>query len=90
MGEEYGKEEGIPIKKFLPRWDLYGRSAGFRRNKEMGDYADGLIALWDGTSHGTKQMIEYMRGLGKKVFVFKWTEDDRDTEMLERATGMQG
>lgn len=39
----------------------------------MGDYADYLIAFWDGKSSGTKDMINYMQQLGKngKVVLFK-------------------
>ena len=35
----------------------------------MGDYADSLIAFWDGKSPGTKDMIEYMRKQNKYVEV---------------------
>ena len=40
---------------------------------EMGDYADYLIAFWDGQSRGTNQMINYMRRIGKhgKVIEFE-------------------
>jgi len=33
----------------------------------MGDIADSLIAFWDGKSPGTKDMIEYMKKLGKST-----------------------
>ena len=35
----------------------------------MGDFADILLAIWDGKSRGTKQMIDYMKSLGKPVHV---------------------
>lgn len=40
----------------------------------MGDYADELIAFWDGKSTGTKDMIEYMQKLKKpvEVIIFKF------------------
>lgn len=60
LGERYAKERGYPIKYFPANWKLYGGQAGYIRNKQMGDYADALIAFWDGCSHGTKHMIEYM------------------------------
>src|SRR5690242_7305650 len=54
LGEQYAKENGYPIKQFLPDWDKYGRLAGPLRNEEMARYADALIAFWDNKSTGTK------------------------------------
>jgi len=69
MGEKYALERGHRMKCFPPQWKLHGKKAGVFRNKDMGDYADSLIAFWDGKSKGTKNMIEYMRKLKKKVQV---------------------
>ena len=49
----------------------YNRRAGLQRNEEMGNYADALVAIWDQESPGTLHMINYMKKLGKKVFVYK-------------------
>jgi hypothetical protein len=35
----------------------------------MADYADALIAIWDGKSRGTKHMVETARYRGMKVFI---------------------
>lgn len=72
LGRRFGEEYLIPVKSFPADWDLYQRKAGWMRNKEMGDYADQLIALWDGESRGTKHMIEYMKYLKKPVTI--WTK----------------
>lgn len=71
LGERYGKDYGMPVKQFLPDWDKHGKRAGFLRNEEMANYADGLIAIWDGESRGTAHMIKTMEALGKPVFVYK-------------------
>ena len=63
------KKKGTVVHKFPANWDMYGRSAGHRRNREMGDYSDALLAFWDGKSPGTKGMIEYMRKLQKPTYV---------------------
>ena len=68
LGEKYAKENNIKIKQFIPDWSQ-GKSAGFVRNKVMGDYSHALIALWDGESRGTKHMIDYAKKIGLKVFV---------------------
>jgi len=69
LGEEYADNNGIPIKPFEPDWTKYGKRAGFIRNADMGNYAQGLIALWDGKSRGTKHMIDYATKKELKVYV---------------------
>lgn len=71
MGERYAKEKGYSIKQFPPDWSK-GKSAGFRRNEEMGRYADALIAFWDGNSKGTQHMINFAKKLGLKVKIHKF------------------
>lgn len=46
------------------------KQAGYLRNEQMADGAEGLIAVWDGRSPGTGQMIEVAKRKGLKVFVF--------------------
>lgn len=69
LGELWAKRNGLPVRRFPADWDRYGKSAGYRRNEEMGRYADALVACWDGVSRGTKHMIDFMRRLGKPVHV---------------------
>ncbi len=63
---------GCPSKPFPANWNLYKRSAGPRRNKEMAEYAEALIAIWDGESKGTANMISQAKELGLKVFVYTY------------------
>ena len=67
LGERYAKEKGYPIKLFPADWDKYGSSAGPIRNKQMAEYADALIAFWDGKSKGTKNMIELANKYALKI-----------------------
>jgi len=69
LGERWAKEHGIPIKRFLPNWEKYGKKAGPLRNKLMSLYADALIAVYDGESKGTKNMIETANKRGLQVYV---------------------
>ena len=57
LGENYAAKHNIPVKKFPADWSL-GKSAGYLRNLDMGNYGDALIAFWDGQSKGTKHMID--------------------------------
>lgn len=74
LGEEFAEEHCYDVTRFIPDWDRLGKKAGFVRNSEMGDYADALIAIWDGKSKGTKHMIDYMEKLNKKVFIYYATK----------------
>lgn len=65
----YQFEGIVPVKVFLADWGKHGKAAGPLRNAEMAKYADALIAIWDGNSRGTKNMIHEMEKLGKKVFI---------------------
>ena len=54
----YAKTHNIKLKEFLPEYERYGRSAPLKRNLQIIDYADEVIAFWDGMSHGTRFVIE--------------------------------
>lgn len=63
---------GYVVKEFPADWAKNGKAAGYIRNAEMADYADYLVAFWDGNSRGTKNMIEVAKRKGLKVKVFKY------------------
>ncbi len=69
MGWHYGYAMNIPVKEYPANWDKYGKRAGYVRNADMAEYADALIAIWDGVSKGTKHMIDIMEKLNKPVYV---------------------
>jgi hypothetical protein len=69
MGERYAAEKGIPLKVFPADWNAHGKAAGPIRNEQMALYADALVAFWDGSSKGTKSMIDLARKNGLKVRV---------------------
>lgn len=76
-GERWAKENNVPIKQFKAKWSMFGKRAGPLRNKEMAQYADAVIAIWDLQSRGTRNMIEEMAVLGKEVFLCPvWNEID--------------
>lgn len=72
LGEKYAEEKGYPIKSFPADWDTHGKSAGYIRNKEMAEYADSLIAFWDGESRGTRHMIALAKKEGLKIRIIKY------------------
>lgn len=66
----YAAAKGIEFVEYPAEWDKYGKRAGFLRNYVMVGAADAVIAVWDGSSPGTKHSIEYARSRGKQVFVY--------------------
>lgn len=70
FGEQWARSKMIPIKRFPADWHQYGKSAGPRRNEQMACYADALIAVWDGQSRGTSDMIRRAREHGLDTYVF--------------------
>jgi hypothetical protein len=69
LAVRYAAENGLPLDPYPARWSELGRSAGYKRNVQMARNADGLIALWDGQSPGTRHMIEVAKARGLQVFV---------------------
>jgi Protein of unknown function (DUF2493). len=73
-GEAWAEHHGVPVERFPADWDEHGKSAGPIRNQEMADYADAVVAIWDGKSSGTHNMIRTGReDLGDdRVFVYEY------------------
>lgn len=70
---EYAQAHGIKLTEFLPDYTHYGRGAPLNRNLEIIAYADVVLAFWDGTSRGTKYVIDNCRkqGVPIRVFLYK-------------------
>ena len=68
---EYAVSNGIKLTEFLPEYEKYGRSAPLKRNITIIENADLVLAFWDGTSRGTKFVLDNCksRGIPVKVFV---------------------
>ncbi len=74
LGLLWARKNNIPVAEFPAGWRSkdgeFNKRAGFERNERMAQYADALLALWDGQSSGTKDMIERARKHGLDVHVF--------------------
>ena len=73
LGIRLAKELNIQCKLFPANWTAYGKSAGYKRNVEMADNADALVAFWDGKSKGTMHMINIAKERKLIYTVFKYT-----------------
>lgn len=68
-GETWAICNKIPVKHFAAEWELYGKSAGHRRNWDMAHYADAL-AIFPG-GKGTKHMFEAATKVKLEIFDFR-------------------
>lgn len=71
LGEQYARASGLAIKVFPAAWGKHGRAAGPIRNAQMAEYADQLIAVWDGKSPGTKNMIDLAKKSQLVIYVHR-------------------
>lgn len=105
LGEKWARSNNIPVKEFPAYWDdlsfpdaiikvnRYGKEydarAGKRRNFWMAEYADALIALWNGKSPGTRNMIEHAERRRLQKYVYRIDRDenlDHEAVKLYRET----
>ena len=68
---EYALAHGIKLTEFLPDYDKYGRSAPLKRNITIIENADIVLAFWDGTSRGTKFVIDSCEKMGVSVEIIR-------------------
>ena len=56
--KNYALAHGLKLTEFLPEYGRYGRGAPLQRNITIIEYADIVLAFWDGRSRGTKYVID--------------------------------
>lgn len=74
MAVEWAKQEEIPWTVYPAKWKKYRamgmvKRAGIDRNQQMSEVGEALIAVWDGQSTGTKDMIDRATRKGLPVYV---------------------
>ena len=69
--KEYANLKGFKLKEFLPKYNIEGKSAPLVRNLRIIEYADEVIAFWDGVSKGTNFVINNCKKRGKKITVYR-------------------
>lgn len=73
LAREYAIKHDLKKTEYLPAYDLYGKSAPLKRNIEIINASDMIIAFWDEKSRGTKFVIDNCEKMGKKykVIIYK-------------------
>ena len=67
LGKLWAEEHSIEVLSFPARWDVFGKSAGYRRNEAMAHLADAAIVVHNG-SPGSRHMVEIAKKFGLKLY----------------------
>lgn len=71
LGEAWARRNFVLAELYPADWDSFGKRAGFVRNQRMAENAEALIAIWDGRSRGTKDMIARAVKNGLRVYIHR-------------------
>ncbi|MGN1000101.1 MAG: hypothetical protein ACI4PO_11160 [Faecousia sp.] len=70
----YALSHGIPICEFYPDYRRFGRGTPLKRNLQIIERADAVLAFWDGNSRGTKFVIDRCVDCGIPLTVIRLEE----------------
>lgn len=75
LAKRFAKKHSYNYLEFPADWDKYGKSAGYRRNIDIVNNSDIVIAFWDGESKGTKHTIDLANKVCKRCYVYtEWSK----------------
>lgn len=95
LGKKYADEHNIPTKIFPAIWHpdgeggSYDRAAGMKRNVDIVNEADAILAFWDGDSTGTIHGIN-LSILKRKFIRVVYTDLPKKKEDSKDIHGFQG
>jgi len=69
LAKQFAEEWHIEYVEFPAEWNKYGKAAGFRRNHDIVNACDTVLAFWDGKSRGTKHSLDLARDAKKPTFL---------------------
>lgn len=69
--KQYAQKKSLRYIEFLPEYNVFGKAAPLIRNDKIIDYADIVIAIWDGKSKGTKYVIDQCIKLHKQIEIHR-------------------
>lgn len=82
--KNYAEEKKYKYTELLPDYKKYGRVAPLKRNDEIIDYADIVVAIWDGKSKGTKYAIDKCNKIAKSLIVYYVVCEETGCVNIER------
>jgi len=90
LATQWASDYGVPYLVFPALWRdpetlAFDRGAGFRRNRLIVEYADHVIAFWDGVSGGTQNSIDIAKELNKPVTIISFESVEKGTVSEEES-----
>ena len=75
--KKYAQDHHIKLTEFLPEYHKYKKGAPLKRNLQIIEYADMVIAFWNGKSKGTKYVIDHCKEQNKKIVIYQIDEEEK-------------
>ncbi len=70
LAQVYAREFAIPILIFYPDWKQYGKAAGPKRNQQIVDNCDIVVAFPVGDARGTNDTLNKAHKVNRKTYIF--------------------
>lgn len=81
LGKRWAERHSIPVEGYPADWAMHDRAAGPIRNREMAINADALLLIWDGTSKGSRSMLNEARK--HKLLIYQEIISEKDKKIEE-------
>lgn len=69
LAEKFADTHNLSKIIIKPQYNLYGKAAPIKRNKELVQLADKVLVIWDGISRGTAFTVNYAKKMNKDMNV---------------------
>jgi len=82
LAERYAKEHNLPLKVFPADWNRFGKSAGYKRNRQMHEFIAqfknrGCVCFWDGQSRGTAHNFELCKEFNNPLRIKRFKAESK-------------
>jgi D-arabinose 1-dehydrogenase-like Zn-dependent alcohol dehydrogenase len=67
IARQVAKTKGLKVTVYRANWSEYKKAAGPIRNRQMASEADLVVAIWNGESKGTADMIKAAKAAERKT-----------------------
>lgn len=76
LAQKFAEQEKIPMRVFPADWARFGKGAGPRRNQEIVDHCDKLLAFYvnEKNSTGTKDSVRRAKRVDKLLKTYEWAD----------------